>query len=77
MQQRQKWTLGRAQPWAGPGRPKWARYFENIKVQDRNCGHFGGNIIGFGAMATQIVPKLFFWEIHQKINQLFHQYKPI
>ena len=60
------WALPLACPGAGPGRPKWARYFEHIKVQDRNSGHFGGIIIGFGAMATQMVPKLFFGEIDRK-----------
>ena len=34
-----------AGPGAGPGRPKWARYFENIKVQDSNHGHFAARII--------------------------------
>ena len=34
-----------AGPEAGPGRPKWARYFENIKVQDSNHGHFAAIII--------------------------------
>ena len=47
-------------PWAGRARAaKMGQIFENIKVQDRNSGHFGGIIIGFGAMATQLVPKLF------------------
>ena len=53
------WGPGRAWGRAGPGRQKRARYFENIKVQDRKDGRFAARIIGFGAIWTQLVANPF------------------
>ena len=48
-------TWGQARSRAGPGRPKRARYFEKMKVQDRSHCHFAAIIIGFGAIWTQLL----------------------
>ena len=73
----------RAGPEAGPGRPKWVRYFENIKVQDRSHGNFAAIIVGFGAIWTQLVVNRLFgsstkkYKLDYQLSTNINQYKPI